>query len=180
MTSQASGTWPSITLHGERVTLRPVRPTDRDPLAVILAEPSVARWWGPPRADVETVDEWLEGDEDTAVFAIDVDGTVVGSLQVSEETDPDYRHAGIDLFLATDHQGRGLGTDAIRTVAQHLFEVRRHHRLTIDPSAANARAIAVYERLGFRTVGIQRAYERGPDGTFHDGLLLDLLRDDLR
>jgi len=25
-----------------------------------------------------------------------------------------------------------------------------------------------------------RSYERGPDGTFHDGLLLDLLRGELR
>jgi aminoglycoside 6'-N-acetyltransferase len=24
-----------------------------------------------------------------------------------------------------------------------------------------------------------RQYERGPDGTFHDGLLMDLLRDEL-
>ena len=33
---------------------------------------------------------------------------------------------------------------------------------------------------GFQRVGVMRAYERGPDGTFHDGLLLDLLRDELR
>jgi len=25
-----------------------------------------------------------------------------------------------------------------------------------------------------------RRYERGPDGTFHDGLLMDLLRDESR
>jgi aminoglycoside 6'-N-acetyltransferase len=28
-------------------------------------------------------------------------------------------------------------------------------------------------------VGIMRLYERGPDGTWHDGLLMDLLRDEL-
>ena len=33
--------------------------------------------------------------------------------------------------------------------------------------------------IGFRPIGVQRRYERGPDGTFHDGLLLDLLRDEL-
>jgi aminoglycoside 6'-N-acetyltransferase len=103
-----------------------------------------------------------------------VDGAVVGSLQVAEE-EPDYRHAGIDLFLAADYQGRGLGPEAIRLVARYLFEVRGHHRLTIDPAAENLRAIHAYERIGFRPVGIMRQYERGRDGTWHDGLLMDLL-----
>jgi aminoglycoside 6'-N-acetyltransferase len=52
--------------------------------------------------------------------------------------------------------------------------------LTIDPSAANERAIRAYGAVGFRPVGIMRRYERGPDGEFHDGLLMDLLRDDFR
>jgi aminoglycoside 6'-N-acetyltransferase len=30
-----------------------------------------------------------------------------------------------------------------------------------------------------RSVGIMRRYERGNDGHFHDGLLMDLLREDL-
>jgi aminoglycoside 6'-N-acetyltransferase len=167
-------------LRGAAVTLRPVTPADRKPLAAILAEPSVARWWGQPREEVTAVDDWLDADDDTAVWVIEIDGAVAGSIQASEETDPDYRHASLDLFLGEAFQGRGLGTDAIRAVARYLFDVRGHHRLTIDPSAANERAIRTYERLGFQPVGIMRAYERGPDGTFHDGLLLDLLRDELR
>lgn len=126
------------------------------------------------------MDDWLDADEDTLVLVIEVDGKVAGSIQAAEESDPDYRHAGLDLFLATASQGAGLGTDAIRTLARYLFEERGHHRLTIDPSAANERAIRAYERVGFRRVGVMRRYERGPDGTFHDGLLLDLLRGELR
>ena len=168
------------TLVGDRVVLRPATPDDHDRLAAILAEPSVARWWGPPRPDVDAATDWLDAGDDTVVYAIELDGAVIGSIQFAEETEPDYRHAGVDLFLATVWQGQGLGTDAIRAVARYLFEVRGHHRLTIDPSAANARAIRAYERVGFRRVGVMRAYERGPDGSFHDGLLLDLLRDELR
>lgn len=167
-----------ITLTGERVRLRPVRADDRDRLRAILAEPSVARWWGPGTPD-DAVDGWLEDDPDGVIFAIEVAGEVIGSIQYGEEADPDYRSAGLDLFLDTAHQGQGLGTDAIRTVARYLFEERGHRRLTIDPSAANERAIATYRRVGFRPVGIMRSYERGPDGTFHDSLLLDLLRGEL-
>jgi aminoglycoside 6'-N-acetyltransferase len=103
----------------------------------------------------------------------------VGTVQFHEENEPDYRHAGLDIFLDAEHQGRGLGSEALRTLARYLVEVRGHHRLTIDPSAANERAIRAYGRIGFRPVGLMRRYERGADGTFHDGLLMDLLADEL-
>ena len=180
MTDSRPGRRPAPVLSGARVRLRPPAPGDRDRLREILAEPSVARWWGALEPGADVADDWLAGDDDTVVFAIEADGTVIGSIQYTEESDPDYRHAGIDLFLGTAWQGRGLGTDAIRTVARYLLEERGHHRLTIDPSAANERAIRAYERVGFRPVGIMRSYERGPDGTFHDGLLLDLLAGELR
>jgi aminoglycoside 6'-N-acetyltransferase len=165
-------------LRGRRVRLRPVGPDDSDRLRTILAEASVARWWGLPGVG-DPIEDWLAG-TDTVAFAIEVDGSVIGSIQYAEEADPDYRHAGIDLFLATAHQGQGLGSDAIRTLAHHLFEDLGHHRLTIDPAAANERAIRAYAAVGFTPVGIMRAYERGPDGTFHDGLLMELLRGELR
>jgi aminoglycoside 6'-N-acetyltransferase len=167
-------------LRGEQVVLRPVRDDDVALLRAILRDPSVARWWGAPREGIDVADDWLAIDPETTQWTIEVDGQVAGSLQASEEDDPDYRNAGLDLFLGPDFQGRGLGRDAIRTAARWLFDERGHHRLTIDPSAANARAIAAYRAVGFRPIGIQRQYERGPDGTFHDSLLLDLLRDELR
>ena len=71
-------------------------------------------------------------------------------------------------------------SESLTEHSTHLFEERGHHRLTIDPAAANERAIRAYERVGFRRVGIMRAYERGPDGVWHDGLLMDLLRGELR
>jgi aminoglycoside 6'-N-acetyltransferase len=122
----------------------------------------------------------LAGDEAWTVWAIEVDGEFAGSIQASEEQDGDYRHAGIDIFMPSRFQGRGLGTDALRTLAQYLVEVRGHHRLTIDPAAHNARAIRTYEKVGFKPIGVLRQYERGADGTYHDGLLMDMLAGELR
>lgn len=85
-------------LVGERVTLRPIEEADRTPLRSILAEPGVASWWGTASPD-EAVADLFEPYQIS--FVIDVDGAVVGSLQVSEEDEPDYRHPGIDLFLAS-------------------------------------------------------------------------------
>ena len=44
------------------------------------------------------------------------------------------------------------------------------------PHAANAAAIRCYEKVGFETVGVMRAYEQDPvDGSWHDGLLMELV-----
>jgi aminoglycoside 6'-N-acetyltransferase len=52
-----------------------------------------------------------------------------------------YRHAGIDIYLSGQYQGRGVGTEAVGMLARFLIEGRGHHRLTIDPAAANIGAI---------------------------------------
>lgn len=72
-----------------------------------------------------------------------------------------------------------MGRDAVRTLAGYLFGERRHRRITVDPAASNERAIRAYRSVGFRAVDVMREYERGPDGSWHDGLLLDLLPGDL-
>ena len=65
------------------------------------------------------------------------------------------------------------------TLARWLFEEGGHHRVTIDPAADNARAIRCYESVGFRPVGVMRRYERVGSGEFRDGLLMDLLPEEL-
>jgi len=70
-----------------------------------------------------------------------------------------------------------VGREALRAAIRH-FIGRGHHRFTIDPAAENARAIRTYAAVGFKPVGVLRSYERGPDGTYHDNLLMDLLADE--
>jgi aminoglycoside 6'-N-acetyltransferase len=163
-------------LRGERVTLRPVRPSDAGDLRAIFSDPAVAQWWG----DVEgSMEDALDTSEDGAHFVIEVGGEPAGYIQAYEETDPMYRHAGIDISLRGPWQGKGLGPEAIRVLARHLIDERGHHRLIIDPAAHNTNAIKAYERVGFRRVGLMRRYERGPNGEWHDGLLMDMLADEL-
>lgn len=147
-------------------------------MRAILAEPTVACWWGEPDS-AEAITDQLAGDESGVLLVIEAAGEVAGGIQYWEETDPMYRHASIDIFLGGRYQGRGIGSEALTLLARFLFEERGHHRLTIDPAAANDRAIGCYRKVGFRPVGVLREYERGADGRFHDGLLMDLLRGEL-
>ncbi len=94
------------------------------------------------------------------MLVVEVDGAVAGGIEYSEETESMYRHAGMDCYLSLAAQDRGLGAEAVGMLARWLVAVRQHHRLTID-------------------CGIMRAYERGLDGTFHDALLMELLRSEL-
>ena len=166
-------------LQGDRVTLRPLRASDLPGIVEILSEPEAARWWGEADEASLRADFLGESSEDTG-FAVELEGELIGIVSYWEENDPDYRHAGMDITLAAVHRGGGLGQDTLRTLARHLISERGHWRLTIDPDAENERAIRSYEALGFRPVGIMRRVERRPDGEFRDGLLMDVLADELR
>jgi aminoglycoside 6'-N-acetyltransferase len=96
------------------------------------------------------------GQRDSTAFAVLLDGELIGLVQYYEELDP-----------------------TVRTIARHLVHDRGHHRLIVDPTADNERAIRFYEKVGFRPVGVLREYQRAPDGIWHDGVLLDLLAREL-
>ena len=156
-------------LQGELVRLRPAVAGDREALRAMRAEPEVERWWGPQS------DAWPGDEEDVELLAVEHDHALVGLVQFWEEPDPDARYADVDILLTTRLHGQGLGTDAMRTIARHLIEDRGHHRLTLTASPDNARAIRVYEKVGFRRVGVTRLSERGADGRWLDELLMELV-----
>jgi aminoglycoside 6'-N-acetyltransferase len=163
-------------LQGERVTLRPLEDADLERLAAIIREPTIARWWGeaeePERLRVNLR---MDGD----AFVIDADGELAGWLGFVEETEPEYRSVSFDISLSERFQGRGVGPDALRTVIRWFAAERGHHRFTIDPNASNERAIRAYAAVGFKRVGIARRAEL-IDGEWTDGLMMDLLIEELR
>ncbi len=131
------------------------------------------RWWDSPAAGFPLTDE-----PESTRLTVEVDGRIAGLIQFHEELEPKYRHAAIDLFLDPAFHGRGLGTEVVSSVVDRLIHERHHHRITVDPAAANAAAIRAYEKVGFRPVGTMRCYERDLDGEgWHDGLLMELLAD---
>ncbi|MGH3756579.1 GNAT family N-acetyltransferase [Actinophytocola sp.] len=163
-------------LTGEFVVLVPVTESHVRELRRILHTPEVHARWG----DADAEPGWPLDDPEVVCFAVLVDGVVRGMIQYGEEEDPGYRHASVDVFLDPAVHGRGVGEDTVRTLARYLIEERGHHRLVIDPAADNEAAVRCYTKVGFRPVGVMRRYERDHDGTgWHDGLLMDLLADEL-
>lgn len=155
--------------------IRPVTESDVAPLTRVLQQPDVARFWGrydEPKFRGEVAQASL-------AWTIEVDGAPAGYVQVWEENDPDWRWVDIDIFLAPEHHGRGIGPDAMREALGFCFEQRGHHRATLSTSVENERAVKAYEKLGFRRVGVMRKSSRY-EGEWRDEFLMELLAEDLR
>lgn len=143
-------------------------PDDAPRLREIHACAGVAAWWGQPEPDFPIAD-----DPSATRLTLFANGELAGLLQFSEETDPNYRHARIDIFIAPALQNRGFGTDALALLLEYLLRERGHHRVTIDPAATNHAAIRCYEKAGFRRVGVMRSAERDGSGAWRDVLLME-------
>ena len=100
--------------------LRPAVPADIPTLESIRREPSVERWWG-LLEDGELATDIAEGDG--RILAVEVDGAVIGSVQWYEETEPAFRHAGMDIYLTSETQGQRHRHRG-RAPARHLADPR--------------------------------------------------------
>jgi aminoglycoside 6'-N-acetyltransferase len=166
----AGGETPGARESRGRLVLRPLARADTRELLRIHLTREVSRWWDRPADDFP----WDE--PESTRLTIELDGAVVGLVQFSEEPEPKYRHASVDMFLDPALHGRGFGARALRMLVHQLVEERGHHRITVDPAVANGAAIRAYGAVGFRRVGVMRCYERDSDGIgWHDGLLMELL-----
>ena len=160
-------------LRGPRVRLVPVAPEHVEPLRALHRTPEVRRWWQEPSAG------WPGDEPDAVHYAVCLGDEVAGFIQWQAEEEPMYRCASYDVFLGPAFTGRGLGTEAGRVLCAHLVDDHGFQRIVIDPEVDNAPAIASYRKVGFKPVGVMRRYSVDDRGAYHDGLLMDLLAEEL-
>jgi ribosomal protein S18 acetylase RimI-like enzyme len=70
---------------------------------------------------------------------------------------------GVDLYVVPAARGRGVARALLEALAQELA-ARGAPRVVIHVAARNARALAIFERLGFRRTVIELARECPPPG----------------
>jgi aminoglycoside 6'-N-acetyltransferase len=168
----------SIDLRGRGVRLRTTVESDRAALVAIRSTPEVWQRWGGDDLDEAFTEDLAEAGVERLAIE-DQSGRVIGLIQFHESDDPQYRYAGLDLYVDPAVHRRGHGLDAVTTLVRYLIDQRGHHRLVIDPSVDNLAAIACYTKAGFRAVGVMRQYELQADGTWADGLLMELIAGDV-
>ena len=96
---------------------------------------------------------WLVAVEDGEVVGY------VGSQTVLQEADM------MNIAVADSHRRRGIA----KMLVEELIRQLDAYQLTLEVRASNAPAIALYEALGFRQVGLRKNYYRKPK---EDALIL--------
>ena len=120
--------------------------------------------------------EWLEahGARHPVLVAV-ADGQVAGWGSLNRfNPRPAYDHvADLSVYVERDWRGRGVG----RRLLERLVETARglgYHKMVLAAFPTNAAGIALYERLGFSTVGVYR--EQGVlDGKWVDVVIMERL-----
>jgi ribosomal-protein-alanine N-acetyltransferase len=103
---------------------------------------------------------------------------LVGGLNLSNIRRGIAQTASIGYWIGAPYAGRGLMTDAVRSVAPFAFSTLRLHRLEAACLPTNAASMRVLEKAGFHLEGRARQYLK-IDGRWQDHSLYALLHDDV-
>lgn len=90
-------------------------------------------------------------------FAIEADGEAVGGVGFVPGVDIEGYSAEIGYWLSETMWGRGITTEALVLVTEHVFSERNMLRLFAVPFADNQASRRVLEKAGYECEGIMRA-----------------------
>ena len=170
------------TIEGERIILRPLQSGDADALLAAMENGDSMRLTGTHATfTLEQLEAWVTSrplqDDRLDLAIIDrVSGAFVGDLAINE-WDADNQSCNFRIALTPAGQNRGIGTEATRLIVGYVFEHLPIHRISLDVYAFNPRAAHVYTTVGFVVEGRAR-HTLLWDGTFHDSVLMSILRPD--
>ena len=176
-------------LNGPRLLLRTPRGSDRrDRLSCGRNAEYVRMLAGDDRnlapMTAEEADRWYarlcEGlAKGHLTWAIEVEGRCIGTagLHAIDETHRRARYA-VAIFDPAAW-GQGFGTEATRLVLAYAFDTLGLHRVDLRVLSYNRRAIACYEKCGFRPEGIERECALVA-GEWHDDIMMSVLEHEYR
>jgi RimJ/RimL family protein N-acetyltransferase len=159
------------TLHGTRTTLRPWRRCDAPALEPACGDPDICRYTTVPRTySLAEAEAWIGRQHDhlragdAIVLAIEAVGVpapvgMVGLFGL----DRGEPRARFGYWVVRGFRGRGLVTDAVRTLAEWAFANLPVNELVIDVERENTESGRVADAVGARTAGEVRREVAGRD-----------------
>jgi RimJ/RimL family protein N-acetyltransferase len=170
---------------GELVRLRAVETTDLDDFLKFHNTLELRRTMGPPmvrsRRHMEewlqkaTVrDPWKDGELSLVIEEIKTH-EFLGFASLSGIVLPQNRgELGISIYNPAN-RGKGYGTDALLVLLSIGFNILGLNSIFLETMEDNDQSIRVYEKIGFKRVGILRETEF-MDGAYKGLLIMDILR----
>jgi RimJ/RimL family protein N-acetyltransferase len=144
-----------------RLIVRPLQRADVDAIAIWqpFTDPLLTGYNLPPNESDKERDLWFAmrtGDLVRREYAIaQVSGRLIGRISLREIDGRGCARLGISI--GAEFVNRGYGTEALAGFLDWYFEEGGFARMVLDVSAANTRAVHVYEKLGF--CHVLRRYE---------------------
>ncbi len=171
-------------LRTERLLLRPFQPEDVDDVLAYANDEEWSRYlftavpFPYSRRDAE---EFIAGRvlarwDRTPTFAIVLDGTVVGGINLG--VDASNHVAEIGYSIARQHWSKGLVTEAARAVIDCGFQTFELAKLVARADERNVGSWRVMEKLGMKREDVLRSQGLARDGTRRDEVHYGLLREE--
>ena len=106
----------------------------------------------------EYIEAMLAADENnTFAFAVVLDDRVIGSIGAFRQGNIHSRTAELGYYIAEEHWGRGIMTDAVKQLCEYIFSNTDVIRIFAEPFAYNTGSCRVLEKAGFEFEGVLRA-----------------------
>lgn len=167
-----------------RLTLRPFRPEDAEPLRLLASDRAIADTTisMPHPFTAEHARAWIAEYARTdssslhRYFAVVLrsEGALVGVVAL-RDIDREHAQAELSFWIGRAYWGRGLATEAAAAALRFGFEVLDLNRVTAYHMVRNAASRRVLTRLGFQGEGLLRQRVR-KWGVFEDVLAYAILR----
>jgi ribosomal-protein-alanine N-acetyltransferase len=97
-------------------------------------------------------------DESGIPFVIEVNGILVGQLNVANILYGSVSSAVLGYWISPEVAGRNVTPKAVALATDYLFNVLDLHRVEIDIRPENKASLRVVEKLGFRYEGLKQRY----------------------
>jgi RimJ/RimL family protein N-acetyltransferase len=170
------------TITGERVVLRPMVAADADGMWRDVHDEEANRLTGTHETFTrDQIERWCArraaADDRYDLAVIDREsGEWAGELVINE-WDADNQSCSFRIALSAHARNRGLGTESTRLILDYVFAELPINRLELEVYAFNPRAVAIYEKVGFRREGVRRDALLW-DGEFVDAIMMSVIRSD--
>jgi [ribosomal protein S5]-alanine N-acetyltransferase len=108
-------------------------------------------------------------------FALEVEGLAVGGIGLKLQDDIHRRSAELGYWLGKDYWGRGIATEAVRSLTEYSFTHFDLCRIYSLIFSWNPASVKVLEKAGFAYEGrLRKAVQK--DGKMTDALLYAIVR----
>lgn len=173
-----------MTLEGDRVLLRPLRPSDAEHIYMQARDPEVLRYTLLPtpyrpsdsRRFVRTATSKRWQGKCIAKAIVPKPGKALAGV-ITLDLNMAHRRGYVGYWLARPYWGKGLAKESLQLMLQLAFQVLGLSKVTSSVMHKNVRSYKLLEGVGFRLEGRQRR-QILRNGEWYDELHYGLLREE--